>query len=44
MLHDQHCHTRYSVDSNASKCKVEVEMFGRPTPVDVDLSQIEVIE
>ena len=36
--------TVLSVDAEASKCKVEVEMFGRPTPVDVDFSQIEIIE
>ena len=36
--------TVLSVDAEGSKCKVEVEMFGRPTPVDVDLSQIEIIE
>ena len=36
--------TVMDVDIEAAKCKVEVEMFGRPTPVDVDLSQIEVIE
>ena len=32
-----------SVDQGAQKCKVEVEMFGRPTIVDVDFSQIEII-
>ena len=36
--------TVLSVDAEGSKCKVEVEMFGRPTPVDVDLAQIEIIE
>ena len=36
--------TVLSVDANASKCKVEVEMFGRPTPVDVELSQIEILD
>ena len=36
--------TVMSVDANANKCKVEVEMFGRPTPVDVELSQIEIID
>lgn len=36
--------TVLSIDAEGSKCKVEVEMFGRPTPVDVDLSQIEIIE
>ena len=36
--------TVLSVDAEGSKCKVEVEMFGRPSPVDVDLSQIEIIE
>lgn len=33
-----------SVDEENQKCKVEVEMFGRATPIDVDFSQIEVIE
>ena len=32
-----------SIDQSAQKCKVEVEMFGRPTIVDVDFSQIKVI-
>ncbi len=36
--------TVLSVDAEASKCNVEVEMFGRPTSVDVDLAQIEVID
>ena len=36
--------TVLSVDAENSKCKVEVEMFGRPTPVDVDFSQIEIME
>ena len=31
------------VDENEQKCRVEVEMFGRPTPIDVDFSQIEVM-
>ena len=35
--------TVLSVDSENQKCKVEVEMFGRATPIDVDFSQIEVI-
>ena len=35
--------TVLSVDVENSKCKVEVEMFGRLTPVDVDFSQIEVL-
>ena len=33
-----------SVDAENQKCKVEVEMFGRATPIDVDFSQIEIIE
>lgn len=36
--------TVLSVDAEAGKCKVEVEMFGRPTPIDIDFSQIEVID
>ncbi len=36
--------TVMSVDENEQKCRVEVEMFGRPTPIDVDFSQIEVID
>ena len=32
------------VNEEAFKCKVEVEMFGRPTPVDVDFAQVEVID
>lgn len=36
--------TVLSVEAEAQKCKVEVEMFGRPTPIDVDFSGIEVIE
>ena len=36
--------TVLSVDAEAGKCKVEVEMFGRPTPVDVDLAQIELLD
>lgn len=36
--------TVLSVDAENSKCKVEVEMFGRPTPVDVDLSQVELLD
>lgn len=32
------------VDSENQKCKVEVEMFGRPTPIDVDFTQIEIVE
>ena len=35
--------TVLSVDTENQKCKVEVEMFGRATPIDVDFSQIEVI-
>lgn len=29
-----------SVDTNAKKCRVNVEMFGRETPVDLEFSQI----
>ena len=36
--------TVLSVDAESGKCKVEVEMFGRPTPVDVDLSQVELLD
>ena len=37
--------TVISVDAEAGKCKVEVEMFGRPTPLDdVSFSQIQVID
>ena len=36
--------TVLSVDAEGNKCKVEVEMFGRPTPVDVDFSQIEILD
>lgn len=36
--------TVIAVDAEAGKCKVEVEMFGRPTPIDVDFAQIEVID
>lgn len=32
-----------SVDAEAQKCKVEFEMFGKPTLIDVDFSQIELI-
>ena len=32
--------TVLSVDSNAKKCRVNVEMFGRETPVDLEFSQI----
>ena len=32
-----------SVDAENQRCKVEIEMMGRPTPMDVDFSQIEVI-
>lgn len=35
--------TVISVEAEVQKCKVEVEMFGRPTPIDVDFSQIELI-
>ena len=33
-----------AVDESNQKCKVEVEMFGRPTPIDVDFAQIEVLD
>ena len=36
--------TVLSVDAEGNKCKVEVEMFGRSTPVDVDFSQIEILD
>ncbi len=36
--------TVLSVDAQNQKCKVEVEMFGRPTPIDVSLAEIESIE
>ncbi len=36
--------TVLSVDGDAQKCKVEVEMFGRPTAVDVDFSQFELLD
>jgi len=32
--------TVVSVDSSSKKCKVNVEMFGRETPVDLEFSQI----
>ena len=35
--------TVISVEAEVQKCKVEVEMFGRPTPIDVDFSQIELV-
>lgn len=35
--------TVISVDEAAGKCKVEVEMFGRPTTVEVDFSQFELL-
>ena len=35
--------TVISVDEDNRKCKVEVEMFGRATPVDVDLADIELL-
>lgn len=31
------------VETEAQKCRVSVEMFGRPTPVELDFDQIEVI-
>ncbi len=36
--------TIISVDEQAGKCKAEVEMFGRPTQVDVDLASIDIID
>lgn len=33
-----------SVDENEQKCRVNVEMFGRPTSVDLDFAQIELID
>lgn len=36
--------TVLSVEPEAQKCKVEVEMFGRPTAVDVDFSQFELLD
>ena len=33
-----------SVDENEQKCRVNVEMFGRPTAVDLDFAQIELID
>lgn len=36
--------TVLAVDAETGKCKVEVEMFGRPTPIDIDYSDIEVID
>ncbi len=32
-----------SVDAEAQKCRVTVEMFGRPTPVELGFEQIEVL-
>lgn len=32
-----------SVDAETQKCRVSVEMFGRPTPVELEFDQIEVI-
>ena len=31
------------VDAENQKCKVTVSMFGRPTPVEVDFDQIEIV-
>lgn len=33
-----------SVDAEKQKCHVEVEMFGRPTPIEVDFAQIEILD
>ena len=33
-----------SVNQNEQKCRVNVEMFGRPTSVDLDFGQIEVLQ
>ena len=33
-----------SVDGENQKCRVNVEMFGRQTPVDVDFDQIEIVD
>lgn len=33
-----------SVDNVEQKCRVNVEMFGRPTSVDLDFAQIEVLD
>ena len=33
-----------SVDNAEQKCRVNVEMFGRPTAVDLDFAQIEVLD
>ena len=33
-----------SVDAVEQKCRVNVEMFGRPTSVDLDFAQIEVLD
>ncbi len=33
-----------SVDNVEQKCRVNVEMFGRPTSVDLDFAQIEIID
>ncbi|MBQ9790269.1 MAG: transcription termination/antitermination factor NusG [Clostridia bacterium] len=33
-----------SVDEAEQKCRVNVEMFGRPTAVDLDFAQIEVLD
>lgn len=32
-----------SIDAENQKCRVSVEMFGRPTPVELDFDQIEVV-
>jgi transcriptional antiterminator NusG len=33
-----------NVDVDKQKCQVEVEMFGRPTPIEVDFAQIEILD
>ena len=33
-----------SVDNAEQKCRVNVEMFGRPTAVDLDFAQIEILD
>ena len=33
-----------SVDETEQKCRVNVEMFGRPTSVDLDFAQIEILD
>lgn len=40
---ENHVGTVTFIDNENQKCRVEVEMFGRPTPIDVDFSQVEII-